>query len=97
MDRYIGCLKGVSKSVQVLFDGIEAVMVVTLMILTMRALSWLPSFPPRTSLAEAIAALSCHQGCKVLKYRACRGFYSGNRKYDLRRSRLFSKILLNVY
>ena len=27
MDRYFGCLKGGSKSVQVLFDGIEAVMV----------------------------------------------------------------------
>ena len=31
--RYFGCLKGGSKSVQVLFDGIEAVMVLTLMIL----------------------------------------------------------------
>ena len=38
MDRYFGCLKGVSKSVQVLFNGIEAFLVLTLMILKQRAL-----------------------------------------------------------
>ena len=34
----LGSLKGVSKSVEVLFNGIEAVMVLTLMILKQRAL-----------------------------------------------------------
>ena len=29
IDRYFGCLKGVSKSVQVPFNGIEAVLVLT--------------------------------------------------------------------
>ena len=33
MDRYSGCLTGVSKSVQVKFNGKEAVMVLSLMIL----------------------------------------------------------------
>ena len=33
LDRYLGCLKGVSKSVQVLLNDIEAVMVLTLLIL----------------------------------------------------------------
>ena len=30
MDSYVGCFKGLSKSVQVLFNGIEAVLVLTL-------------------------------------------------------------------
>ena len=30
VDRYLGCLKGVSKSVQVVVTGTEAVMVLTL-------------------------------------------------------------------
>ena len=33
MDRYFGCLKEVSKSDQVLFNGTEAVMVLTFMFL----------------------------------------------------------------
>ena len=33
IDRYFGSLKGVSKSVQVLLNGIEAVVVLTVMIL----------------------------------------------------------------
>ena len=33
IDRYFGCLNGASKSVQVLLYGIEAVMVLTLIIL----------------------------------------------------------------
>ena len=37
-DSYVGCLKGVSKSVQILFSGIEAVVVLTLIILEYRAL-----------------------------------------------------------
>ena len=35
---HFGCLKGVSRSVQVLLYGIEAVMVLTLMIRNLRAL-----------------------------------------------------------
>ena len=38
IDRCFGCLKEVAKSVQVLFDGIEAVMVLTLIIPKQRAL-----------------------------------------------------------
>ena len=38
IDWTFGCLKGVSKSVQVLFYGTEAVMVLTLIILKSRAL-----------------------------------------------------------
>ena len=33
IDSYFGCFKGVSKSVQVLFNGIEAATVLTLIIL----------------------------------------------------------------
>ena len=33
IDRYLGCLEGASKSVQVPLNGIEAVMVLTLIIL----------------------------------------------------------------
>ena len=33
IDSYFGCLKAVSKSVQVLFNGIEAVVVLTLIVL----------------------------------------------------------------
>ena len=35
---YFGCLKGASKSVQVLFSGIEMAMVLTLIVLKQRAL-----------------------------------------------------------
>ena len=38
VDRYLDCLKGVSKSVQALFTGIEAVLVLPLIILKERAL-----------------------------------------------------------
>ena len=38
MDRYFGCVNGISKSVEVLFNGIEALLVLTLMILKQRAL-----------------------------------------------------------
>ena len=40
IDRYCGCLQVVSKSVQVLLDGIEAVMELTLMILKWRILHY---------------------------------------------------------
>ena len=43
MDSYFGCLKGASKSVQVPLNGMEAVMVLTLMILKWRALYMLPN------------------------------------------------------
>ena len=33
IDRFLGCLKGLSKSVQVLFNGIAAVVVLTFKIL----------------------------------------------------------------
>ena len=39
IDRHFGCLKEVSKSVQVLLNGLEAVLVLTLIILKWRALS----------------------------------------------------------
>ena len=38
IDRHLGCLKEVSKSVQVLLKGIEAVMVLTVLVLKQRAL-----------------------------------------------------------
>ena len=38
IDSYLGCLKRVSKAVQVLCSGIEAVMLLTLIILKWRAL-----------------------------------------------------------
>ena len=38
LDRYFGSLKEASKSVQVLFNGIEAVLVLTLILLKQRAL-----------------------------------------------------------
>ena len=38
IDSYFGCLKGLSKSVQVLLTGIKAVMVLTLILLNQRAL-----------------------------------------------------------
>ena len=45
IDRYVGCLKGVSKSVQLLSNGIEAVIVLTLIILKWSALYELQSIP----------------------------------------------------
>ena len=42
-DCYVGCLKGISKSLQVPFHGMEAVLVLTLIILKLRALQQQPS------------------------------------------------------
>ena len=65
MDVFVGCLNAVSISVQVLLNGIEAVMVLTLIILKQRALSnevtWALD-PPWGFVVFTMPVVECRDG-----------------------------------
>ena len=63
---YFGCLKGVSKSLQVLFNGMEAVVVPTLRILKQPALFWgssCGSDPPDLDFVHSVRLLNHSKSC----------------------------------
>ena len=57
IDWYFGCLRWISESVQVLFDGKEAAMVLTLIILKEQALIYLLLFPGHPLAPKALYIL----------------------------------------
>ena len=74
IESYSGCLKGVSKSGQVLLNGTEAVLVLTAIILKQRAVfncsqhifTWFLSWCGQTYVDKYLGLCSAGQGCPFL-------------------------------